>query len=87
MWKNAIDFNKPLAVKRMNIEFSQKLPKIKTQATIPPVISNGRQNAEYLTISRKLLRTAANLYGNQLCSSDIQAFNPYPANAENRVSS
>jgi hypothetical protein len=38
MRKNAIDCNKPLAVKRMSIEFLQKLSKIKTQATIPPAI-------------------------------------------------
>jgi len=62
MGKNAIDYNKPLAVKRMSIEFPQKFPKIKTQATIPPAISYCRQNAEYPNIKRKPLRTPANLY-------------------------
>jgi len=50
MGKNAIDYNKPLVVKRMSIEFPQKHLKIKTQATIPPVISYCRQNAEYPNI-------------------------------------
>jgi hypothetical protein len=51
MGKNAVDYNKPLTVKRMSIEFPQKLSKIKTQATIPSAISYCRQNAEYPTIS------------------------------------
>jgi hypothetical protein len=51
MGKNAIDYNKPLAVKRRSIEFPQKLPKIKTQANIPPAISYCRQNAEYPNVS------------------------------------
>lgn len=75
MGKNAVDYNKPLAVKRMNIKFPKKLPQIQTQATIPPAISYCRQNAEYPNILWKPLRTPANLYGNQVCSSDIQALN------------
>jgi hypothetical protein len=51
MGKNAIDYNKPLVVKRTSIEFPQKLPKIKSQANLPPAISYCRQNAEYPNIS------------------------------------
>jgi hypothetical protein len=50
MGKNAIDYSKALAVKRMSIEFPQKLPQIQTQATIPPAISCCRQNEEYPNI-------------------------------------
>ena len=65
--KNEFDYNKSLVLKRMSIEFPQKLPKIKTQTKFSLAISYCRQSAEYSNISWKLLRTPANLYGNQVC--------------------